>query len=171
MIWRRRKGRAVIRRLLPEDAAIWRDLRLEALLLHPEAYGSSHDDWAGQPLEAFAERLTSGAILGAFQGAALVGSTALDPDPDDPGIGLVTAVYVNAGYRGQGIAQDLLHAVEAQAKAACMAQLALTVALGNHPALRFYRAAGFRSAGQGPRALARDGQLLDLIRMVRPIRA
>ena len=171
MIWRRRKARASIRRLLARDAAIWRDLRLEALLLHPEAYGSSHDDWAGQPLQAFAARLTSGIILGAFQGGALIGSTALDPDPEDPGTGLVSAVYVKAGHRGQGIAQDLLRAAEAQAKAAGMARLALTVALGNDPALRFYQAAGFRPAGQGPRALARDGQLLDLIRMVRPIRA
>jgi ribosomal protein S18 acetylase RimI-like enzyme len=171
MIWRRRKARATIRRLLAGDAAIWRDLRLEALLRHPEAYGSTHDDWAGQPLQAFAERLTSGVILGAFRDGALVGSTALDPDPDNPEIGLVTAVYVKTGYRGQGIAQELLRAVEAQAKAAGMARLALTVALGNHPALRFYKAAGFLSAGPDARALARDGQLLDLIRMVRPIRA
>jgi len=171
MIWRRRKRRATIRRLRADDAAIWRDLRLEALLLHPEAYGSTHDDWAGQPLQAFADRLSAGLVLGAFRGGALVGSTALDADPDTPETGLLTAVYVNATYRGAGIARDLLRAAEVQAKDAGMTRLALCVASGNDRALRFYRAAGFRPAGQGPRALARDGQLLDLIDMVRPIRA
>lgn len=171
MIWRRRKRRAEIRRLLADDAAIWRDLRLEALSRHPEAYGSTHDDWAGQPLQTFAERLTSGLVLGAFQGGVLVGSTALDPDPDDAGTGLVTAVYVGAAHRGAGIARDLLHAIEAQARDAGMTRLALSVALENDRALRFYRAAGFRPAGQGPRALARDGRFLDVIGMVRPIRA
>jgi len=171
MIWRRRRARATIRRLLADDAGIWRDLRLEALSRHPEAYGSTHDDWAGQPLQAFADRLTSGVILGAFRGGALVGSTALDPDPDDAETGLVTAVYVGAAHRGAGIARDLLHAIEAQARDAGMTRLALSVALDNGRALRFYQAAGFRQCGQGPRALARDGRLLDLIGMVRPIRA
>jgi len=171
MIWRRRKGRATLRRLLADDAAIWRDLRLEALSLHPEAYGSSHDDWAGQPLQAFADRLRSGIILGAFRDGVLVGSAALDPDPDNPETGQVTALYVVAAHRGLGIAQDLMRAVVAQAQDAGVTRLSLSVALSNQPALRFYRAAGFRPAGQGPRALARDGQLLDLIHMVRPIRA
>ncbi len=171
MIWRRRKGRATLRRLLADDAAIWRDLRLEALSLHPEAYGSSHDDWAGQPLRAFADRLSAGRVLGAFRDGLLVGSTALDPDPETSETGLLTAVYVNAAYRGEGIARDLLCAAEVQAKDAGMTGLALCVASSNQPALRFYRAAGFRPAGQGPRALARNGQLLDLIHMVRPIRA
>lgn len=161
----------MVRRLLPEDAATWRDLRLEALLHHPEAYGSTHDDWAGQPLEAFAARLEKGTILGAFRDGSLIGSTALDPMPTDPTTGEITAVYVAAAQRGRGVARELMRAVEREAKAQGMERLSLTVATTNHDAVRFYQAAGFQSAGQEPRALARDGRLLDLIRMVRPIRA
>lgn len=166
-----RKGRARLRRLGAEDAEIWRELRGKALLLHPEAEGASHDEWAGQPLRAFADQLDNTVVFGAFRRGELVGTTALDPDPACPDTGQITAVYVDAAHRGQGIARDLLRAVEAQARKAGMMRLALCVASGNQPALRFYQAAGFRPAGQGPRALARDGRLLELIQMVRPIRA
>jgi|TARA_R110002073_G_scaffold839_3_gene6090 ribosomal protein S18 acetylase RimI-like enzyme len=172
MIWRwRRRPAAAIRRLCPEDAAIWRDLRLEALLHHPEAYGSSHDDWAGQPLSAFAARLEKGTILGAFADQALIGSTALDPMPTDPRTGELTAVYVKTGHRGQGIARALFRAAEVEAKAQGMTRLSLTVATSNAAAIRFYERAGFRSEGEAPRTLASDGRLLELVRMARVIRA
>ncbi len=169
MIWRR--GAAKVRRLTAKDAALWRDLRLEALLLHPEAYGSTHDDWAGQPLAAFADRLAGGMIFGAFDGVDLIGSMALDSAPGEPETGEITAVYVQTASRGKGIARALMKTVLTEAKRAKMQTLTLSVALNNQDAVQFYQAAGFRCAGQEPRALASDGQFLDLIRMVRPIRA
>mgnify|MGYP003675786136 CR=1 FL=1 len=171
MIWRRRKTRATIRRLGAGDAALWRDLRLEALSRHPEAFGSSHDDWAGQPLEVFAARLEAGIVLGAFRDGTLIGSTALDPDSEAPRDGRLSAVYVDPAHRGEGIARALLRAAEARARSDGFARLVLCVAQGNEAALRFYEAEGFRIAGPEPRALTRDGQLLDVIGMVRPIRA
>lgn len=171
MIWRWRRPRVSIRRLLAADAVNWRDLRLEALSLHPEAYGSTHDDWAGAPLSAFADRLGAGIILGAFHGDDLVGSTALDAVPSAPERCEITAVYVKSNVRGQGVARALLRETVVQAKAREFDALVLSVATTNQQALRLYQAAGFRSAGQEPRALARNGQILDLIRMVRRIKA
>ncbi len=159
-LWPRRVR---IRRLQAGDAALWRDLRLEALANHPEAYGSTHDDWAGRPLSDFADRLASGAVFGAFVGATLVGSTALDAD--GPGQGCLTAVYVQAPHRRKGIARLLLKAATKAAKRQRMTRLVLSVAEGNDAARRFYLAAGFRDIGQEPRTLARNGRLLEVTRM------
>lgn len=43
--------------LTPDRAAEWRAIRLEALRIAPEAFGSSIDDWDGRPLADFAARL------------------------------------------------------------------------------------------------------------------
>lgn len=155
--------RARIRRLQAGDAALWRDLRLEALTKHPEAYGSTHDDWAGRPLSDFADRLEGGAIFGAFVGTLLVGSTALDAD--GPAQGSLTSVYVRASYRGRGIARQLLKAATNSARQQGMTRLVLSVAEGNEAACRVYLAAGFHNVGVEPRALARNGLLLEITRM------
>ncbi len=158
--------RVRVRRLLADDAAIWRDLRLEALQLHPEAFGSTHDDWAGQPLSTFVDRLTGATILGAFIDGELVGSMALDAEG---ATGEITAVYIRQSQRGRGLARRLMKQVMTVARRAGLARLTLTVAETNHAALRFYLAAGFRRDGRAPRALARDGRLLDLITLSRTL--
>jgi ribosomal protein S18 acetylase RimI-like enzyme len=163
-LWPRR--RVQVRRLRAADAGDWRALRLEALANHPEAYGSTHDDWAGRPLADFAARLEGGCVFGACVTGALVGSMALDVEGDS---GEVTAVYVQAVHRGQGIARAMLAATLKEARGRRLAQLHLCVAEDNGPALRFYRAAGFRPLAPAPRVLASDGRLLDVVTLARPL--
>ncbi|MGI3185716.1 GNAT family N-acetyltransferase [Nioella aestuarii] len=151
-----------IRRLVADDAALWRDLRLEALANHPEAHGATHDDWAGRPLTDFAESLGAGCILGAFKGDALVGSMALDASDSR---GEITAVYVRADQRNKGIARRLFKVLRREARGSGIQCLSLTVAETNLPALRFYESVGFHPTGQPSRALARDGRLLNLLTM------
>ncbi len=55
-----------IRRLTSSDAEAYRAVRLDGLLKHPEAFGSSYEDEASRPIEVTAERLDSGFVLGAF---------------------------------------------------------------------------------------------------------
>ena len=63
-----------IRRLLPADASLYRDIRLEALRLSPEAFGSAYETESIHPVGWFAERLDRGAvILGAVRGGELAG--------------------------------------------------------------------------------------------------
>jgi len=65
-----------IRRLAPgniADAALFRDIRLEALRTNPEAFGSSFDVENAQPASWFSDRLGSSVILGAFRDTELVG--------------------------------------------------------------------------------------------------
>jgi len=164
MIFRRRPVR--IRRLRGGDAETWRNLRLDALARHPEAYGSSHDDWAGRPLSAFADQLEAGCIYGAFAGERAVGCMALAGTGD---AGEILAVYVRPEFRGRGFARQLLAALETEARGRGMRQLTLSVARQNTGALRFYRRAGFSETGQPSRVLTRDGRFLDLVAMTRPL--
>lgn len=159
------RPRLRLRRMRAGDAEAWRDLRLEALSFHPEAYGASHDDWAGRPLSDFADQLERGCVLAAFIGAEPVGCMALVLDGDAAEI---ASVYVRPAYRRRGIARRLLRSVLSEARQRGVARLSLSVAEQNEPAMLFYRRAGFSpEAHRPPRALARDGRLLDLISMTR----
>ena len=59
------------------DAALYRDIRLEALKANPEAFGSSYEAEAAQPLSWFSDRLAGSSVLGAFRGAEPVGIVGL----------------------------------------------------------------------------------------------
>ena len=93
-----------IRTLTEDDAALYRELRLEALQTNPEAFGSSYEEAAARPLSATAERLrTPGAVtLGAFEEAALIGNVTL---VRDEGLKMrhranIYAMYVTPAARG-----------------------------------------------------------------------
>ena len=53
-----------IRPLRVDEAELYRDIRLEALRLHPEAFGASFETEAAQPLAFFQGRLTGNVIFG-----------------------------------------------------------------------------------------------------------
>jgi hypothetical protein len=67
-------ARIEVRRLLPVDAALYRDVRLEALRRSPEAFGSTFETEHPEALTWFADRLESSAVFGAFDGIDLVGT-------------------------------------------------------------------------------------------------
>jgi len=62
-----------IRRLIKADAPLFRQIRLEALELSPEAFGSSFEQESTQSLGHFEEVLSRSDVFGAFRGADLVG--------------------------------------------------------------------------------------------------
>jgi hypothetical protein len=59
--------------LQPEDAALYREIRREALLHSPEAFSSIFEDEAARMLAWFADRLAQPAVFGAFGGGDLLG--------------------------------------------------------------------------------------------------
>ena len=147
-----------VRILGPEDAEAYRELRLDALHLHPEAFGAAHEDEAGLPLQAFRTRLAPpapSAVFGAFAGDALVGMTGLlvDPRAKVRHKALVWGVFVRPEARGGRIAARLLEAVVAHARADGVEQLRLTVVTSNAAARGIYDAAGFRIYGVERHAL------------------
>jgi hypothetical protein len=60
----------LIRRLDPADAALYREIRLEALQKNPEAFGSTFERENAQPVSWFEAALGRADIFGAFFGGS-----------------------------------------------------------------------------------------------------
>ncbi len=148
----------MIRRLEPSDVDAFRAVRLDALRLHPEAFGASYEDEAALDRAEFVERLATPGLVrfGAFDAhGALVGLIGLQirTDAKQRHKAFLFSMYVAATHRGAGLAQQLVAAVIAEAREAGAVVLQLTVAAGNAPALRLYRRMGFTTYGVERRSL------------------
>ena len=163
----------MIRRLRAADAPDWRILRLEALERHPEAYGSTHDNWVGEPTTAFAARLEESHVFGAFDADQLVGCLALDlmRGGHVHHRAWITGVYVRDGHRNHGHARAMLTSAERRARHEGVIQLELHVAETNSPARDLYERDGYEFTGISPRALCRNGRFIDEMLMVKRLDA
>ena len=160
-----------IRRLLPADAALYRDVRLEALRLSPEAFGSAYETESVHPVGWFAERLAHGAvILGAFRGGELAGIVGFvrEVGPKRQHKGMLVGMYVRQAARGAGVGRLLIEAALALA-AQSVERVQLVVVKGNEPACRLYRRAGFVEYGLEKHALKIDGRYYDDILMAKDL--
>ncbi len=160
----------LIRQLDAADAAAFRQLRLEGLRDHPEAFGASHDEEAALPLTDFADRLAANLVLGGFDGD-LQGCIALarGRSAKTRHIATIWGVYVRPAARGTGLAARLLDAVIARGLEDCRS-LRLSVSATNQPARRLYQRAGFTDWALDREALLVDGIFRDeiLMRLDRP---
>jgi ribosomal protein S18 acetylase RimI-like enzyme len=158
-----------VRKLRPDEAETFRLIRLEGLQQSPDAFGSTLEREAAEPLGFFADRLARNAVFGAFQGEALVGVAgfySLD-GPKTRHKGTLWGMYVKPAARGHGVAEALTERVMAQARRERVEVLQLTVVSANERALRFYRRMGFSAYGVEPRALKHRGAYFDEVLMVR----
>jgi ribosomal protein S18 acetylase RimI-like enzyme len=146
-----------IRPLLPSDAQAFRELRLEALANHPEAFSSSYEEESPLGLEEFQARIpVSGpnAIFGAFADGRLVGMAAfvIYDRPKARHKGLMWGVFVKPERRGQHIGKTLVQSVIARASHHVI-MLEAAVVLTNESARRTYHGLGFRPYGIEPKAI------------------
>ena len=151
-----------IRRLTPDDAPTYRELRLRALREHPDAFTSDWEEASTRPLEESRQRLASVWVpfWGAFdEGGALAGMVGLEcaSGAKQRHKGTVVAMYVSREAAGRGIGRELLQALVLHAAAIGLTDLVLTVTEGNSSAIRLYREAGFAAFGTEPRAIVVDG--------------
>ena len=162
-----------IRPLTPADASAYRTVRLRGLREHPEAFTSSHEEVAQQPLQDSEARLASRHIRfwGAFQGPELYGTVGLEREGRTKVLhrAKVVGMYVVPEATGQGVGAQLLQALLAHCRAEGLESLVLTVTDSNEPARRLYERWGFRSFGIEPRAIkvgpsyyAKNHMVLDL---------
>ena len=155
-----------VRLLTPANESIFRPVRLDALRLHPTAFGGTYEEERSVPPATRTERLLSppSMMFGGFtDNDELVGTAGLRLETRDK-IGhkaTLFAVYVDAAHRGTGLARMLVEAAVAQARSLERRVMYLTVTEGNHAARRLYASLGFRRYGVEPRALRIDGQFLD----------
>ncbi|MBP2302713.1 GNAT family N-acetyltransferase [Azospirillum picis] len=158
----------LVRRLVPDDAPAFREIRLEALALHPEAFGADLAAEQARSAAGFAERLAEGCIFGGFVDGRLDATAGLlvPPSAKQRHKATLWGVYVREARQGGTLAQALLTAVLAHA-AGQVEQVQLSVAATNLRAVRFYRRLGFETYGTEPRALKIDGRYIDELLMVK----
>jgi RimJ/RimL family protein N-acetyltransferase len=154
--------------LRPDQAGVYREIRLEALRLHPDAFGASFEDEAAQPLSFFEQRMTANMIFGGFDGDVLLGTAGFRPETGAKRMhkALLWGMYVRPIARGTGLARRLVEAVIDHAKDR-VELLQLAVVADNLGAQRLYVSLGFEPFGTEPRSLKVDGRYLDEVLMVK----
>jgi GNAT superfamily N-acetyltransferase len=156
-----------IRTLSPDDASLYRELRLRALQEHPEAFATSYEEEQARSILHFAQKLTPGPdhiTLGAFDEEKLVGIVTLTRPVSNPKLrhrATLAAMYVAPEARKHRLARILLNKSLSIAEEWGVSDVALAVAVGNHTARNLYASAGFVSYGIEPRCLCVDGRFYD----------
>jgi ribosomal protein S18 acetylase RimI-like enzyme len=158
----------MIRPLRADEADRYRDIRLEALRLHPEAFGASFEEESARPPAWFADRLTATTVFGGFRGEALLGTAGFMPETGLKRVhkGHLWGMYVRPEARGSGLAQGLVAAVVDHARGR-VEVLLLSVTDGNLPARRLYEAFGFVAWGVEVRALRVGEAWFDDVHMMK----
>ena len=159
---------ADIRLLAPEEAALYRDIRLEGLQQDADAFASTFTHENAMPLAWFAERIVKGNVLGAFVRGELAGVAGywLQQGEKESHKATLWGMYVRASARGAGLGERLIEAAVKHVTGH-VEQLQLGVATGNSAALRLYKRTGFSEYGREMKALKQGGRYLDEILMVR----
>jgi ribosomal protein S18 acetylase RimI-like enzyme len=136
----------IIRRLSADDALTFRDIRLEGLQNHPEAFGADLEDECSRPVEWFADRLMNNAVFGGFNEAGeLCGvvAVACGQGAKTRHNASIWGMYVKGVSRGTGISRHLLDVAIANAFEHCQS-VRLAVVESNRAARSLYSKAGFR---------------------------
>jgi RimJ/RimL family protein N-acetyltransferase len=159
-----------LRRLGPDDAPAYREIRLEALADSPHAFASTLESEQAQPLGRFATRLADDFVIGAFSGPYLVGVVGfyVQPRPKHRHKGMLWGMYVRPDHRTAGIGRKLVEAVIAHARQN-VELLQLFVVADNMPARRLYASLGFVEYGIERHATKYQGQYHDDVLMALPL--
>ena len=159
-------SQAQIRHLMPEDAGLYREIRLEALQLSSEAFGSSLEHEGVQPVSYFREAVTKTDIFGAFLETALVGVAGFrrQAGAKQAHKGVLWGMYVRPMARGTGAAKSLVRAVLDHARER-VELVQLTVVSENETAQRLYRSCGFVAYGHEVHSLKQGGRYYDELLM------
>ena len=166
-------ARIEVRRLAQEnadDAALYRDIRLEALKANPEAFGSTFETENAQPLSWFFDRLGATSVFGAFSDMKLVAMAgfAIQQGQKSAHKGILWGMYVRPGARGTGVGRRLVDAVLDVARQH-VELIQLSVVRDNAPARRLYASLGFLDYGLEKNALKQDGRYYDEVLMAKDL--
>src|SRR5471030_312900 len=157
-----------VQRIRSSDVDDFREIRLEALRLHPDAFGASFADESQKHPEFFAERLQSNAVFGGFDRKSrlqgIIGIS-VNPAPKLCHVATLWGMYVRADMSGTGLSLALLRAALLEAGAGMIVKL--SVVATNPSAQRLYRSVGFTPWATDCRALCIDGVFHDVLLMRR----
>jgi ribosomal protein S18 acetylase RimI-like enzyme len=164
-----------IRRLAQEnaaDAALYRDIRLEALRANSEAFGSTFETENAHDLSWFFDRLGTSTVLGAFLDGVLVGTVgfAIQQGQKRAHKGSLWGMYVRADARGSGVGRRLIETALDLARQH-VELIQLTVVRENEQARRLYASLGFVDYGLEKNSLKQDGRYYDEMLMAKDLLA
>lgn len=156
-------------RILNEfDAQLYQELRLSALKINPEAFGSTYEREAKFTLETVVERLKPNDnkfVLGAFEDKNLLVGIVTFVRESSLKIahkGNVFGMFVKPEMRGQGLGKLLLLELIKKSKDCIgLEQINLTVISSNNPAKNLYRSIGFQIYGVEKNALKDNRKYFD----------
>lgn len=144
-----------IRRLRTVDSLIFKQMRLESLLNHPDAYQASWEEENRKSAAWFEERIKQNVIFGAFTPEnRLIGLCCYKRPRELKSAhkGILWGMYVAPDYRGKGVSLQLLNHTISHARLRAHILL-LSVTSSNLAAYRLYQKAGFCEYGQEPDAM------------------
>ncbi len=143
-----------IRQLTQQDWQAFKNLRLEALTQHPEAFGSSFEEESTLTDVELQQRFSSCDLFGAFVHDELIGCAGFFVYSSEKMShrGCLFSMYTKKAHRNSGVADALIKIIIAHAKTSVM-QLHITVVTTNHIAIRLYQNNGFHIYGTEPRSL------------------
>lgn len=164
---------ALIRRIRPDDWQQYKALRIEAMRLHPEAFGSTYEGELAKSDEQWQARARECAtskdklIIVADNECQLVGMAGLFRDSDKRAhIAHIQSVYVQSDFRGRDLGCALMQEALACARRMNgLRKISLHVSAVATPAYRLYRSCGFKEAGRLVQELCVDGAYYDLLVM------
>jgi RimJ/RimL family protein N-acetyltransferase len=166
-------GTVLIRPGRESDAPAYRELRLEALRNHPEAYSADLAASKARPMEYWTGRLRSlGAdamMVFAVHEDSLIGMCAAfrGDSPKTRHSATLVSVYLQPEWRGMRIADGMIRQCMDWAHAQGVTIVKLAVTASNAEAIRCYTRCGFTVYGTEPQAICVDGVMQDDILMAR----
>jgi RimJ/RimL family protein N-acetyltransferase len=149
-----------VKPLSPFDADAYRSLMLQGYAQAADAFTSTAQERAAEPLRWWQSRIQDASGLsqafGVFDAGVLVGSVAIEysAKAKTRHKGLVVGMYVAQAHQNRGAGRSLMQAAIAHACARhAVRLLTLTVTEGNVPAIRLYESLGFQTFGVEPLAI------------------
>jgi len=154
------KGDITIRIATPEDAALLRELRLEALSMHPEAFAADVSMTEAEGADVWAERIAdyvkneSTAISIAEYVGQLIGMAGIGRGhwPKTRHSSILWGVYVSPDWRGLHIAEAIINECITWAREQGVVVVKLGVITTNASAIRCYTRSGFKVYGTDPKS-------------------
>jgi len=151
-----------IRLLTPDDAMLWKQIRLEALLGFPQNYLSSYEEEQQRTPQQWQDVLSQNLIYGLFIDGQLISSVALSPKTlvKHQHKGEIWGVYTKPAFQGKGLARQLMkHVLEQAQKNLSLCYLTCTTT--NQGAFKIYEQLGFETYGIEKNSIWVDGQYYD----------
>lgn len=143
----------VLEPITPENALIYKAVRLRALQDSPSAFGSTHakesklsdEDWIQRTRNWNGDKSIVYLAMDAGEPCGLAGGFLEEQDPDK--IHLVS-MWIAPTHRRRGLGHTLINAIRSWAISRNAHTLQLMVTSNNHAAIEFYKHIGFSMTGR-----------------------